>query len=198
MEQKARGPADGRSKLVDAMGWMRRSGMLYVILLALMASCKSCVCESCKKKVNEYFCNQWVKQHGCTTVCQVRYQLIDQNGNNLTNVTSSSQMPLQISNANNSSEIFFSSVVTFDANGSSGVLPLKDNRCIDPCVYDLAGNPFSFSAAGIIKTNDPTCDPGKCRYWGVSSNSSDIGFGFEGCVVVVKIRLVPMQSCLPC
>jgi len=198
MEQEATRPAAGRSKLTDTMGWMRRSGALYVLLAILMASCKSCSCDGCEREVAEYFCNQWVKQNGCTQICQLRYQLIDKDGNNLSNVNSSSIMPLQISNSNNSSEIFFSSVVTFDANGSSGVLPLKDNRCIDPCVYDMTGNPFAFSAAGVVKTNDPSCPAGQCRFWGVSSNSSDISFGFEGCVVVVKIRLVPMQTCLPC
>lgn len=198
MEQEATGSAAGRSKLADAMGWMRRSGTLYVLLAILMASCKSCNCDGCKERINRFFCNVWNNNFGCGQICKVRYQLVDQNGNNVTGVTANSFAILQVNHANNASDIYFSGNVTFDGNGSSPVLPLHNNRCFNPCNSDVAGTPLAFTIFGFtIKSTGNGCPAGQCRYWGFSSMSGDLGFAIENCVIVVKVRVVP-GPCGPC
>lgn len=198
MEQEEKRSAAGESGFMRTMGRMRRTGIFYVLLAILMASCKSCSCDGCEEEVEEYFCNQWVKNTGCHQICEVRYQLIDQNGNNLTNVHSSTLLPIEIKNTTGT-KTYFSKAVSFDANGSSGNQGLTSG-CINPCDEDMSGNPFNITAAGLVKVVDPSCPPtlGGCRFWGMSGGSGDVSYGFEGCVVVVKIRVVPMNICGPC
>jgi hypothetical protein len=195
MEQETTSPARGRSRLVDAMGWMRRSGMLYIILAFTMASCKSCDCSGCKDQVNRFICQVWQKTFGCGQICTAKLRLVDEHGNQLTNMRPDAFVILKVTSATNSSDVLFSGNVHINADGTSDVLQLR--HCVDPCNTDLAGNPFSFAIFGfLLKSADPACTP-DCRYWGVSSGGSDINFGVQNCVLIVNARVVS-GMCGPC
>lgn len=197
MELETTGSATSRSKFTTTMGWMRRTGMLYVVVAILMASCKSCNCSGCSFDfINQFICQVWKKVTGCNQICQMRLQLVDQNGNNLTNVNSGSFARIKIHNANNVNDVFFSGRANFDANGMSQVLQL--NRCVDPCTFNFAGNPFGFALGGFdILTRGHGCPAGECRFWDLSSSGSNITPSHQGCVLVLKIKLTP-GGCEPC
>jgi len=199
MEQEATRSATDRSKLVSVMGKMRRTGTLYILLAILMASCKSCSCSGCNVSfdwINQFICQFWKAATGCNQVCQMRIQLVDQNGANLTNVRPGSFTMLQINSGSNPGLVFFSGQANYDANGLSQILQLQ--RCVDPCNFNFAGNPFAFSVFGFtIRTSGSGCPAGQCRFWGASTAGGNITASRQGCVLILRVP-VTQGPCGPC
>lgn len=200
MEQEVARSAAGRSKFITAMGWMRRTGMLYIIAAMMMASCKSCNCVSAGCSIpalNQFICHIWRVVTGCNEVCVIRLQLVDKNGNKLTNVRSSSFARVKIHNSNNVNDVYFSGRINFDANGLSPELRL--NRCVNPCSLDFSKLPFGIALGGFdILTTGYGCPPGFCRFWDLPGSGSSITPTYGGnCVITFKIQLA-QGDCEPC
>jgi hypothetical protein len=176
--------------------WLKRTGMIYALAAAFMASCTAVGCPGCNGC--QWLCRTWNKVFACTQICSAKIQFVNQdNGQNLSGVHDDAFVILRLRNTVTGQQIF-SGRLNIHADGTTDEFQL--DRCYNPCGDNLDTGQWALEIFGWnIPADDPSCGFGDCRLWGVGSGGSIVAVGWDdaSCTPVVHFTLVP-GPCGPC
>jgi len=178
------------SRSAERLRYMQRTGMLYAIMACILIGCtaKDCHCGGC-----QWLCRGWNKLFACETICDARVKLINAtNGEDLTGVKPGSVINCEVSNTV-TGIIIFSGDLEINEDGTTATFPL--DRCYQPCNDDLDAGEWAVRIFNFtIKTDDPSCEPGKCRRWllgGAGTGIMGVGWNDGDCAPEINLALLP-------
>jgi len=184
------------SRATEKFMYMQRTGMLYAIMACVLIGCTAKACPGCG--ACQWLCRTWNKFFACELICDAKVKFVDgATGNGITGVRPGANVICQLRNTVSGVTIF-SGVLNIHEDGTTDTFPLE--RCFQPCGDNLDTGEWALEIFGIdIRTDDPSCGFGSCRFWGMGSGSTIVAVGWNDgeCVPEVHFTLTK-GPCGPC